>query len=661
MPVNLLIGWGLYDQKHSGRNTVVMPYSDEHNERKALRYRTREDSGEKATWWRTGDKTFLYGLWRLGQPNHVVLVEGESDCHTLWLHDIAALGLPGASNWKDSRDARHLDNIETIYAVIEPDDGGAALRKNLSSSKIKDRLKLISLDGQKDPSGLYLDDPGKFRERWTESIGKAVSLVELEAREAEAEAAEAWENCKNLARRPRILDDFEVALPRIGVVGERKTSKLLYLALTSRFFDTPVSVGVKGPSSGGKSFLVERVTKFFPEDAYYSFTSMSERALAYDDTPLSHRFIVLYEAGGLSSDLASYLMRSLLSEGCIRYQTVEKTSEGMVPKLIERQGPTGLIVTTTLVNLHPENETRLISITITDTQAQTKKIFETLADGMDSTTNFEPWQALQVWIGAGECRVVIPFARLLAEMVPPLAVRLRRDFRAVLTLTRAHALLHKVSRERDGCGRIIASLDDYSVVRELVSEFVSEGVGALVAEATRETVMAVKDLKEESKDIRVKDVADKLNLDKSTAGRRVRKAISQEYLQNLEEKKHRPYRLDLDTPLPDEVEILPAVERLHGCMTDSVELQPERNSKNEETQGFNEGGCTVAEETEGVKITLDMCSSVYNGGACPYLGKEDECCYFDYDNPVSIAKLEMCPDELFESGGAKKEEAASCH
>jgi hypothetical protein len=470
--------------------------------------------------------------------------------------------------------------------------------------------------------------------------------------EAEAEAAEAWENCKNLAHRPRILDDFEVALPRIGVVGERKTSKLLYLALTSRFFDTPVSVGVKGPSSGGKSFLVERVTKFLPENAYYSFTSMSERALAYDDTPLSNRFIVLYEAGGLSSDLASYLMRSLLSEGCIRYQTVEKTSEGMVPKLIERQGPTGLIVTTTLVNLHPENETRLISITITDTQAQTKKIFETLADGMDSTANFEPWQALQVWIGAGECRVVIPFAKLLAKMVPPLAVRLRRDFRAVLTLIRAHALLHKVSRERDGCGQIIASLDDYSVVRELVSEFISEGVGALVTEATRETVLALKDLKEEIKDIRVKDVADKLNLDKSTAGRRVRKAISQGYLQNLEEKKHRPYKLDLDAPLPDEVEILPAVERLHGCMTDSVELQPERNSENEETQGFNEGGCTVAEETEGVKITLDLCSTAYNGEACTYLGKKDGRCYFDYDKSVPLAELEACPDENFEPGRA---------
>ena len=60
----------------------------------------------------------------------------------------------------------------------------------------------------------------------------------------------------------------------------------------------------------------------------------------------------------MTSELAIYLMRSLLSEGKIRYETVEKTSQGLQPKLIERAGPTGLILTTTGANLHPENETR---------------------------------------------------------------------------------------------------------------------------------------------------------------------------------------------------------------------------------------------------------------------------------------------------------------
>ncbi len=51
---------------------------------------------------------------------------------------------------------------------------------------------------------------------------------------------------------------------------------------------------------------------------------MSEHALAYSKEPLAHRFLVLDEAAGLEGDFASYLLRSLLSEGCIRYETVEQ-------------------------------------------------------------------------------------------------------------------------------------------------------------------------------------------------------------------------------------------------------------------------------------------------------------------------------------------------
>src|ERR687890_2756423 len=163
-------------------------------------------------------------------------------------------------------------------------------------------------------------------------------------------------------------------LAKSGVAGETRTTKLLYLAVTSRLLEKPVSIALKGPSSGGKSHVVERVLSFFPESTYYALTAMSERTLAYSEEPIKHRFLVIYEAAGMSSEFATYLIRSLLSEGCVRYETVEKTSEGIRPRLIEREGPTGLIVTTTAVKLHPENETRLLSLTVTDTQEQTQAV-----------------------------------------------------------------------------------------------------------------------------------------------------------------------------------------------------------------------------------------------------------------------------------------------
>ncbi len=61
----------------------------------------------------------------------------------------------------------------------------------------------------------------------------------------------------------------------------------------------------------------------------------------------------LYETAVMSGDFATYLIRSLLSEGYLRYETVEKTSEGLRPRPIEREGPTSLVATTTTVKLRP--------------------------------------------------------------------------------------------------------------------------------------------------------------------------------------------------------------------------------------------------------------------------------------------------------------------
>jgi hypothetical protein len=358
----------------------------------------------------------------------------------------------------------------------------------------------------------------------------------------------------------RILDVFARELDGAGVVGERRLCQLIYLAVTARLLDRFASIAVKGPSASGKSWAIERVLDFFPEEAYYLLTAMSERALAYGTEPLSHRFLVLFEAAGLESDFASYLVRSLLSEGCVRYETVEKGKDGELhARLVEREGPTGLIVSTTSVALHPENETRPLSLSATDTPDQTKLVLSRLAADDLTEPDFARWHDLQVWLASAEHRVAIPYARTLAELVPPVAVRLRRDFGAVLSLVRSHALLHQVTRERDAAGRVLATLKDYAVVRELVVDIVSEGVEATVPATVRELVEVVAAAEEP---VSVAKLAELLGLDKSATSRRWKNTRARGYVRNLEDKTGKPARIVLGDPLPDEVEILPSLERL---------------------------------------------------------------------------------------------------
>ena len=340
--------------------------------------------------------------------------------------------------------------------------------------------------------------------------------------------------------------------------------------------DRPVSIAVKGPSSGGKSFVVESTLKLFPPEAFYALSAMSDRALAYSSEPLRHRHLVIYEAAGMASEFATYLIRTLLSEGRLRYETVEKTKDGLTPRLIEREGPTGLIVTTTSLRLHPENETRMLSLTITDTQNQTAAVFLALArDGVEPEVDFSPWHALQMWLSKKRTAVAIPFADRLAQMVPPVAVRLRRDFKTVLMLIKAHALLHQVTRPRDESDRVIATLDDYSAVRALVSDLVAEGIDVTVKPEVRETVEAASRLLNDGDaEVRQADLARALKLDKSSISRRVAGALDGGFLKNLEDRKGRPARLVLGEPLPEDLEVLPSADRLagedllHGCTVD---------------------------------------------------------------------------------------------
>jgi hypothetical protein len=162
--------------------------------------------------------------------------------------------------------------------------------------------------------------------------------------------------------------------------------------------------------------------------------------------------------------------------------------------------------------------------------------------------------------------VAIPYAGTLAEKMGDVAVRLRRDFSVVLSLIKSHAILHRATRERDGNGRIVATLADYARVRDLVSSLIAEGVEATVPKTIRETIEAFENVIDGwgEEHATIKAVAEDLEIDKAAASRRVRTAIGRGYLKNLEDRKGHPARLVLAERMPEDQEILPAPEELEG-------------------------------------------------------------------------------------------------
>jgi hypothetical protein len=574
LPVDFLASLGLATVHIAGSPAVKMPYFDGDGVEIGARLRVALD-GKNRFKWRRGTRVQPYGLWRLDRScGSVILCEGESDAQTFWFHGVQALGVPGASSWQADW-AEYVKGL-TVYVWQEPDPGGETFSARIGASCPDCRI-LTPPEDRKDISECHIaglapaNEAGLPIPELVEKLRReARPWREIQAERLSREAGEAKAVAAGLPTAPDILERFAASCREHGLVGEDRTVKLLFLAGVSRLLERPVSCVIKGASSAGKSVTVETVFEHFPPSAFYPLSSMSERSLAYSDEPLTHRILILYEAAGLTSHLATYLMRSLLSEGRIRYETVEKTSKGLKPKLIEREGPTGLILTTTGARLHPENETRMLSLTVRDDPLQTAAVLRSLAQraggARPDLPDVAPWRALHTWLElAGSRQVAIPYAEELALLADARAVRLRRDFGAVLNLVSAHAVLHQGTRQRDPQGRIIATLADYAAVYHLVIDIIAQGVQAMVDSRIRETVEVVKEL-DSPKDpgIGLGAIAKALGIDKSSASRRVRVAIEEGYLVNLEDRNGRPARITLGDPLPQERAVLPHPDALDG-------------------------------------------------------------------------------------------------
>jgi hypothetical protein len=333
--------------------------------------------------------------------------------------------------------------------------------------------------------------------------------------------------------------------------------------------DQPPSAIVKGPSSGGKSHLIERVVEMLPPGECVNYTTVSPRFLAYSRQDLRHKIVVIYEAGGMDDGIGAYIMRSLLSEGRLKIGTVDRgEGDTLEAREIEREGPTMLLTSSTRAGLDFELETRALSPSISDTAEQSRAIMRGVAtrhEGRASEpVDLAPFHALQQWLAlAGERRVVIPFAPALAECVPALAIRIRRDFPKLMELIAASAMLHQTQRERAESGAVIASLEDYRIVREVAHEVFGAAQQDGLTEKQRRAVIAVRALQPEGNTgVSLATVAKQLGIDKSSASRRLANPLAQGYIKNLEAQKGHPARYAPGDPLPEPVAALPTPEDL---------------------------------------------------------------------------------------------------
>jgi hypothetical protein len=180
LPEEFLRSVGCSSYKYKNKPAMRIAYLDENKQEKMVRYRISLNGNDRFRT-RSGDKAILYGLWLMDKTKqYIILVEGESDCQTLWLNEFHAVGLPGATNWSEHRDAQYFNDIPIIYVAIEPDEGGEGVKKWLAKSSIRDKVKLLNFGEHKDVSNLYISDQQNFKTNLQTVLDNSIAWTEVE-------------------------------------------------------------------------------------------------------------------------------------------------------------------------------------------------------------------------------------------------------------------------------------------------------------------------------------------------------------------------------------------------------------------------------------------------------------------------------------------------
>lgn len=290
-----------------------------------------------------------------------------------------------------------------------------------------------------------------------------------------------------------IIESIEVC----GVAGEQYTAALVYLTGTSRLLPKPLAIIVQGPSSSGKSYVLEKVADLFPPEAVLSATDITENALYYmAKGELSHRFVLAGERPrGLKEETGqgTKALREMISSGHLSKAVTVSTPDGPITKLIDQPGPVAYAESTTATVLFEEDANRCLILQSDERPEQTKRIL--LAHGrrcagisveVERHQRREVMHALQ-WL-LEPAAVVIPFAPQLAELFPIEPLEVRRCIGHVTSSIETLALLHQYQRERDELGRIIAQAEDYGLARMLLEDILARTLGGKDSNALKHFV-----------------------------------------------------------------------------------------------------------------------------------------------------------------------------
>jgi hypothetical protein len=388
----------------------------------------------------------------------------------------------GRANLSDDAERRRLAKVLAEKLGTDPDEMLEKVEK--VGNDFLDQARLIR--GQMAAQDAAAAAAGPEKE---EEDPEAEELRRLEKMPASVRA-----EADALLRDPDLIDRITDDIELQGVAGEKDLTATLYLVYTSRKLRRPLAARVRGPSTSGKSHVIDSVANLMPSESMIRATQMTPQSLFYmPPGSLRHKLIVAGERSRNEEDEAAETTRALremISAGRLSKLLPMKTGDHMETLLIEQEGPIAFVESTTLGEVFAEDENRALPLYTDERPEQTARIIAAMgAAYAGQQGDRDPERVRQVHHAAQRMLrrrdILIPFAPLVGSLLPQERVEVRRAFPALMSMVEVSALLHQFQRNQTDDGQVIADRLDYAVAARLLTGAMRRLLGGGISEPAR--------------------------------------------------------------------------------------------------------------------------------------------------------------------------------
>jgi len=344
----------------------------------------------------------------------------------------------------------------------------------------------------------------KLEELQDKQIKEALEPQKKEVIINEKEKEEALTLLKAPDLLKQVLRDFKTC----GVVGEETTKLVGYLAAVSRKLELPLAVLIQSSSAAGKTWLMESILAFIPEEERVKYSAMTGQSLFYlGDIEIKYKVLAIVEEQGVEK--ARYALKLLQSEGELSIASTGKdpSTGRLVTHEYRVEGPVMIFSTTTNIDIDEELQNRCIVLTVNESREQTRAIHKLQRER----------RTLKGLIARREKPNILKRHRNAQRLLRPLSVvnpyaakltflddktRTRRDHEKYLSLIESITLLHQYQRptqtrihEGKQQTHLLVTLDDIKVANQLANEVLGRSLDELTPQ-TRKLLMIIEEMVE---------------------------------------------------------------------------------------------------------------------------------------------------------------------